>query len=52
MTTPEPERGGPRARSLGIAIALGLGSGLLLALPLTTMLVPESNRQSALLGLP
>mgnify|MGYP001175923993 FL=1 len=52
MTTPEPERVGPRARSLGIAIALGLGSGLLLALPLTTMLVPESNRQSALLGLP
>lgn len=41
----------PRASSLAIAIALGLGSGLVLAFPLSLVLMPESNRLNSL-GLP
>ncbi len=52
MTTPLPERVGPRARSLAISIALGLGSGLLLSIPLSSTLLPNSSEQLSLLGLP
>ena len=52
MTTPLPERVGPRAKSLVIAIALGLGSGLLLSIPLTSTLLPKNGKQLSLLGLP
>ena len=52
MTTPLPERVGPRAKSLVIAITLGLGSGLLLSIPLTSTLLPKNGKQLSLLGLP
>ena len=52
MTSPLPERVGPRARSLVISIALGLGSGLLLSIPLASTLLPNNDKRLLLLGLP
>ena len=52
MTSPLPERVGPRARSLVISIALGLGSGLLLSIPLASTLLPNNGERLSLLGLP
>ena len=52
MTSPLPERVGPRARSLVISIALGLGSGLLLSIPLASTLLPNNDKRLSLLGLP
>ena len=51
MTQTRPDRGQPRIRSLVIAIVLGLGSGLVLAIPLSTVLLPEQSRNT-LFGLP
>ena len=51
MTQTRPDRGQPRIRSLAIAIVLGLGSGLVLAIPLSTVLLPEQSRNT-LFGLP
>ena len=48
MKTPRPERVRPRARSLAISVVLGLGSGLILAIPLSMALMPESSRRSVL----
>ena len=48
MKTQRPERVRPRARSLAISIVLGLGSGLILAIPLSMALMPESSRRSVL----
>ena len=52
MTSPLPERVGPRARSLAISIALGLGSGLLLSIPLASTLLPNNDKRLSFLGLP
>ena len=52
MTSPLPERVGPRARSLVISIALGLGSGLLLSIPLASTLLPNNGERLSLLGVP
>lgn len=52
MTSRVPERARPRARSLGIAIALGLGSGVVLAIPLSMVLLPDSSRPRSMLGIP
>ena len=51
MTQTRPVRGQPRILSLAIAIVLGLGSGLVLAIPLSTVLLPEQSRNT-LFGLP
>jgi LCP family protein required for cell wall assembly len=52
MTSPLPERVGPRARSLVISIALGLCSGLLLSIPLASTLLPNNGERLSLLGVP
>ena len=52
MTSPLPERVGPRARSLVISIALGLSSGLLLSIPLASTLLPNNDKRLSILGLP
>lgn len=51
MRQTRPVSGQPRIRSLAIAIVLGLGSGLVLAIPLSTVLLPEQSRNT-LFGLP
>ena len=51
MTQTRPDSGQPRIHSLAIAIVLGLGSGLVLAIPLSTVLLPEQSRKT-LFGLP
>ena len=48
MKKPQPERMRPRARSLAMSIVLGLGSGLVLAIPLSTALMPESKKPTVL----